>query len=211
MPACPPPPEILILDDHPMMAHSVQACLGALQPHACIVSAHSLAQARALLLERGAPGLVIADLNLPDSQGLATLAAVKTMAPDAQVVVFSALDDPATAQAALAMGARRVLAKSGLAHHFVEEIQQCLSQRDASPAAPGAPDPAFGALSKRQQCVLALLANGLSNRDIAAQLNISEATVCTHVADILHRMKVQNRTQASARYLAWAHDHGVAA
>ena len=87
-----------------MMVSSVQARSLALRPHARIVSASSLAQAKALVTKRGAPRLIVADLNLPDSNGLATLLAVKALAPDATIVVFSAEVDDAIEQTARADG-----------------------------------------------------------------------------------------------------------
>jgi DNA-binding NarL/FixJ family response regulator len=204
---------ILIVEDHPMMASSVQACLSALRPNATSIVASSLAQARDLMATRGEPRLIITDLNLPDSDGLETLAAVKAMAPHAKVVVFSALQNHALAQEALRMGANGVVAKSTGSEKFAEEILRWVDACGLWPApmrsARVVTDDLGKLLSKRQHSVLALLANGQSNREIAQQLQVGESTVCTHVAEVLQRLGVKNRTQASARYLAWTYENGI--
>ncbi|MDO8945075.1 MAG: hypothetical protein Q7U75_17975, partial [Desulfobacterales bacterium] len=69
-------PDILILEDHPMMVSSMLTCLQDLRPPAKIACAGTLAHARRLVAERGPPRVVIADLNLPDSSGLATLLSI---------------------------------------------------------------------------------------------------------------------------------------
>ncbi|MDO8279842.1 MAG: response regulator transcription factor [Burkholderiaceae bacterium] len=207
-------PDILILEDHPMMVSSMLTCLQYLRPPAKIACAGTLTLARRLVAERGPPRVVIVDLNLPDSSGLATLLAIMSIAPAAGLVVFTALEDAATIQTARMLGAKCVLAKSSLAGDFVQEVQECLqtcaTHPDPQPGAPSSDAALFAALTQRQRSVLQRIARGHSNREIASQLCISESTVRTHVTEILQRLDAPNRTRACARYLSWALEHGVA-
>lgn len=218
--ACKPAPfEILVVEDHPMMIRSITASLAVLNPqsHAasCVVIVGSLTQAKKrLLLRREPPGLVIADLNLPDSRGLATLRALREAASGTVIVVFSACDDRSIERAALDLGAHAFISKSALPQSFVQKIRPFLPWGD-----PGlsvflpvgvreAPHP-VDLLTQRQRSVLAEVANGYRNREIALRLRIGEQTVSTHLTTIFQRLGVQNRTQASMQYLAWAKAHGM--
>jgi len=209
--------EILIVEDHPMMTRSITASLEALHPDArmsgCIVTVGSLVQARKRLLRRVQPRLVISDLNLPDSTGLDTLRALRVVAPSIPIIVFSAVDDEATEQAALDLGAQAFVSKSALPQNFAQKIKPflfCLEHaRDPGHLAPGiavAGDTQHpvSLLTERQRTVLAEVSSGYSDREIALRLKIGEQTVRTHLAGIFQRLGVQNRTQASIQYAAWA-------
>lgn len=218
--AAAPPFEILIIDDHPMMIRSITASLQALQPEvhasACVVTVGALVEARKRFLRRDPPALIIADLNLPDSRGLDTLRALRTLAPGVPVIVFSAADGKTTEQAALELGARAFVSKSALPQNFAQAIRPFLTDLMPStgPCVPmptdvcGAPHP-IGQLTGRQRAVLAETASGYRDREIALRLKIGEQTVRTHLSVIFQRLGVQNRTQASMHYMAWAKAHGV--
>lgn len=222
-PACKPPPfDILIVEDHPMMIRSIAASLEVLQPQAyagrSVMIVGSLMQARKRLEGREPPGLLIADLHLPDSRGLATLRALRGMAPTVAIVVFSASDDKSTEQAVLDLGAKAFISKSALPQSFVQKIvpflQGVTSLGDARRSALATaharemPHP-VDLLTERQRAVLAEAANGYRNREIALRLKIGEQTVRTHLNTIFQRLGVQNRTQASMQYMAWTKAHGA--
>lgn len=216
------PFEILIVEDHPMMIRSITASLEVMHPQAhagcSVMIVGSLMQARKRLLGREPPALIIADLNLPDSCGLATLRALRGMAPSVAIVVFSASDDRSTGQAVLDLGAKAFISKSALPQSFIQKIRPFLpgakSQGDPGlsvvpPVTHGeAPHP-VDLLTDRQRAVLAELANGYRNREIAMRLKIGEQTVSSHLNTIFQRLGVQNRTQASMRYMVWAKAHGM--
>ncbi|MDO8777842.1 MAG: response regulator transcription factor [Burkholderiaceae bacterium] len=216
--------EILIVEDHPMMIRSITASLEALQPDAHksgrIVTVGSLEQAKKRLLRRVKPGLVISDLNLPDSTGLDTLRALRVVAPNVPVVVFSAVDDESTEQAALDLGAQAFVSKSALPQNFAQKIRPfllCLEHaREPGHVAPalavaGETQHPVSMLTERQRTVLAEVSNGYCNSEIALRLKIGEQTVRTHLAGIFQRLGVQNRTQASIQYAAWAKEHDLLA
>lgn len=148
---------ILLVDDHLVVRESLVMLLGHRMPELRIVEAATLMQAQLVLGSVHGIQLVLLDLDLPDSQGLATLAAVRATAPEVPVVVPESL----------------------CAAWAADEVAARLQQ-----------------LSERQRDVLRLLVQGQSNKAIAAALDLSEATVKTHVQAVFRRLNVVNRTQA---------------
>lgn len=213
----PAPFDILVVEDHPMMIRSITAGLAALHADAhvanCIATASSLMQAKHRLRRSQPPGLIITDLHLPDSRGLDTLRALIDAAPGTPVVVFSACDDNATERAAMALGAHAFVSKSALPQNFIQKISPFLAplrsgQRSRLASPPGAPHP-IARLTRRQRDVLAETANGYRDREIGLRLKMGPHTVRSHLRVIFLRLGVQNRTQASSQYIAWAKANGL--
>jgi two-component system nitrate/nitrite response regulator NarL len=209
------PLEILIVEDHPLMAGSIAAYLQSMQIHARSVTVRSLAQAKKRMFKRDKPDLIITDLNLPDSSGLETIRELRSVAPDQVIMVFSMDESPETAKAALAAGAQSYVSKSSLPEHFIHQIKVHLGAVKEQPARPA---PRYltdihpmESLTARQKTVLAELAAGYSNRELARKLRISEETIHSHLSEIFQRLGVQNRTQASVQYLTWAQKSGLLA
>lgn len=215
--------EVLVVEDHPLMANSITTSLNTLQlgrARVCVVVVASLARAKKRLHRRVRPRLVITDLNLPDSEGLDTLRALRTAAFDVPIVVFSVVDDKTTEQAVLDLGAQAFISKSALPQCFSQKIKPYISALDALAAserlpaklrcARELPHP-LTSLTERQRAVLAEVASGYSNREIALRLKIGEQTVHTHLTDVFQRLGVQNRTQASLQYVSWIAEHGTLA
>jgi DNA-binding NarL/FixJ family response regulator len=208
--------EVLIVEDHPMMASSVTSYLQTMHVNVRAVVVRSMAQTRKRFLKRDRPVLIIADLNLPDSAGLETLKELRRLAPDEPIMVFSMNDDPDTEQAALALGARSFVSKASLPEHFVRQIKEHLAGIADQPVPEGDQRPKpdnhpVAYLTPRQKTVLAELAGGYSNREMAQRLKISEETIHSHLSEIFQRLGVQNRTQASIQYLTWAQKNGLVA
>lgn len=217
----PTPFEILIVEDHPMMIRSITASLEVLYPQAhahagCgVMIVGSLMQARKRLLGREPPGLIITDLHLPDSRGLGTLHALRVAAPGTPIVVFSACDDKSTEQAALDLGAHAFVSKSALPQNFAQKIRPFLEARvgadrpEPTLAPPEEPSHPIALLTDRQREVLVEVAHGYRDREIAWRLKIGPQTVRSHLNAIFQQLGVQNRTQASRAYVAWAKANGL--
>ncbi len=214
--------EILIVEDHPMMIRSITASLEVLYPQAhtgcSVMIVGSLMQAKKRLQQREPPHLIIADLHLPDSRGLLTLRALRGAAPSTPIVVFSASDGLSTEQDALHLGAQAFISKSALPQHFGEKLRPFLPASTLGgdsgrpePVSDGATPHAVDLLTERQRAVLAEVAQGYRNREIALRLKIGEQTVSSHLNTVFQRLGVQNRTQASLQYIAWAKSHGARA
>ena len=202
-----PHPRILIIEDHPLMADaiavSVQSCL----PQAQCVLAHRLHTALEFLSSPIPWALVLVDLNLPDSHGLQTLYAVCELRSQGALMVLSALQDPEVQEACTANGVvflNKALPSSAFLAALLLALHQVLFSQTAplleqeTPVSQGLPS-----LSTQQRLVLAQLSKGWTSRRIAHQLQLSEATVRSHTREVLRKLGVENRTQASQLYLQW--------
>ena len=193
---------ILLVDDHLVVRESLVMLLGHRMPELRIVEAATLMQAQLVLGSVHGIQLVLLDLDLPDSQGLATLAAVRATAPEVPVVVLSTHDSGEWSSRAIAQGAYGYIGKTARSAVLVEAVAQVIQGRVVVPESLCAAWPAdevaarLQQLSERQRDVLRLLVQGQSNKAIAAALDLSEATVKTHVQAVFRRLNVVNRTQA---------------
>jgi DNA-binding NarL/FixJ family response regulator len=200
---------ILIADHHELYREGLARLVTRLGETVAVVRAESLRSALGRL-EAGPPfDLVLLNPDMPDAGGLAGVRAVKGAAPRARVVVVSERETRALAERALAAGAAGFVAKSEPASVMLHAFETVLAGGTYPPAAlarrgagaappPGAAGRERLALLTERQChVLALIGEGMSNREIAAGLGISEGTVKVHVGAILKTLGVGNRTQAA--------------
>lgn len=200
---------LLIADDHPLFRLALRQAVAGVVDAADIVEADSLDAARSQLLKQPDTDLVLLDLHMPGSHGLIGLASLRAEFPACAVVMISAHDDPATIRRALAYGAAGFIAKrAGL-----DELQTALravlacetwvpaALRDQVANAAVTPDDdalanRLNSLSPQQFRVLALIAQGRLNKQIADTLAIQERTVKAHATAIFEKLGVRNRTQA---------------
>ncbi|RMH94474.1 DNA-binding response regulator [Lysobacter pythonis] len=200
---------LLVADDHPLfraaLKQAAQDALGDAVPH----EAGSLDEVLAVLDAHPGIDLVLLDLHMPGSHGLAGLAAVRAQHPEVAVIVVSANDDPRVVRRALDHGAAGYLPKSAGLDELREAIVSVLDcetwlpagLREAVANAASAPVDAtlaarLARLSPQQFRVLALVAEGLINKQIADRLQVQERTVKAHLSAIFERLGVRNRTQA---------------
>lgn len=202
MPA--PDPTLLVVDDHPVMLEGlVQLAAQALPGHT-VLQASRFADAQRHALGPHPPDLVLLDPGLPDLAGPPAILGMVRALRGAPVVVVSASDQPQDQEAAWAAGARGFISKAAQPDDIVSGLQaaaqgqRVLVTRDQG-RAPAPPPPAGldADLSARQLEVLAAMCQGLSNKQIAQQLQIAEKTVKVHVTAIFERLGVANRTQAA--------------
>lgn len=145
--------------------------------------------------------LILLDLYMPGSNGLADLVTVRERAPGTPIVVISSLEDPSVVRRALACGAAGYIAKSSPKEAMIEALQIVLDGGIYTPI-DNVARPAHDAVSvdealtPRQIAVLALLAQGQSNKQIARVMDISEVTVKAHMTAIMRKLGVVTRTQA---------------
>ncbi len=200
---------LLIADDHPLfraaLKQAAQDALGEVR----LREAGSMQDVLATLEADDAIDLVLLDLHMPGSHGLAGLAAVRAQHPGVAVVVVSANDDPRVVRRALDHGAAGYLPKSAGLDELREAIVTVLGCEQWLPAnlraavAGASSEPADAALAARlaslspqQFRVLVLVAEGLLNKQIADRLDVQERTVKAHLTAIFERLGVRNRTQA---------------
>ncbi len=208
------PISVLIVDDHPVVRRGLRVLLEVQDGIEVAGEAGDGATALALAAERS-PDVILLDLKLPGLDGITVLGELKARGSAARVLVLTSATEPASARAAVSSGAAGVLYKDVDPDALVRAIR---SVHDghlllASEAAGTLVHPAgharggIDALTRREREVLAELARGRSNREIARALRVSEKTVKAHVSAVLAKLGVQDRTQAAL--LAVRHAQGA--
>ena len=195
-------PKILLADDHALFREGVKQLLARLHPHVLVIEAANGAEVLHAARAQQDFDLVLLDLAMLGVDGFTGLAAFRTHAPSTPVVVLSASEDAADVRAALDGGASGFISKSSSSEVILGALRLVLAGGVYVPptllgghnAVAAKAD--IDALTPRQRDVLALLAQGLSNKTIGGTLGLSEATVKQHVSAILKTLNVANRMQA---------------
>ncbi len=202
---------ILIADDHPLFRAALRgAIVGHLTAGATaeFVEADSVAALLEVVERNPQADLLLLDLDMPGAHGFGALAHVRGVRPELPVVVVSASDDARTVANALAFGAQGFISKSSDARTIAAGVEAVLAGDVVTPAGfvpPTAAEPdardleaasRIAELTPQQFRVLGMLLSGLLNKQIAFELDVSEATVKAHVTAILRKLGVTNRTQA---------------
>jgi DNA-binding NarL/FixJ family response regulator len=198
--------KVLLVEDHKLVRESVMLLLDLRLPHHAWREADSLAAALRCLSNEPDIDLLLLDLNLTDSRGLATLTRLREVVPGVPVVVVSANDSPEDVFAAIDGGAAGYMAKTVSADDFVAGVRRVLDGGVLVPesvAPPRASGEGFPVLTDRQCDVLRLLIEGKSNKLIARALELSDATVKTHLLAIYRKLDVASRTQAVLAAARW--------
>lgn len=204
----------LLIDDHALFCEALGMMLGQRHPTVALHSCGSLAAALAVLNGGLQTTLVLLDLNLPDSRGVATLQRLLAAAPDARVIVLSADDRPETMRAAVSAGAVGFIPKTADIDVLDAGVRTVLAGGTVLPQLPPQPTPCEAApgqdlldrgLTPRQVEVFQRVIEGKSNKVIARELGVSDSTVKTHVQAIFERLEIGSRAQAVvvASRLGW--------
>jgi DNA-binding NarL/FixJ family response regulator len=200
---------ILVADDHPLMRTALRQAVAVALTDARVDEVNDLTSLVARLGAEPDTDLVLLDLHMPDSRGLAGLVALRAQFPGVAVLVVSAYDDATTVRRALDYGAAGFIPKSAPPEELgaaIKTILACgryvpplMSARVAQTRSQ-ADDTALAArlarLTGQQYRVLSLIAEGKLNKQIADALGIQERTVKAHTGAIFDRLGVRNRTQA---------------
>jgi DNA-binding NarL/FixJ family response regulator len=200
---------LLIADDHPLFRAALRLAACENLPDCRVHEAADLSSALTALAAEPDTDLVLLDLHMPGSQGLSGLATLRGQHPGVAVLVVSAHDEPRIVRRVLDHGAAGFIPKSSSPAEIGAAIRNVLdcgtwlppSLADAVAALPVDPTDTdlasrLARLTEQQSRVLALLAEGLLNKQIADRLAIQERTVKAHVTAIFEKLRVRNRTQA---------------
>ena len=210
------PISVLIVDDHPVVRRGLRVLLEVQDGIEVAGEAGDGATALALDAEH-APDVILLDLKLPGMDGLAVLGELQARDSAARVLVLTSATEPASASLAVRSGAAGVLYKDVDPDALVRAIRSVhdghllLAPEAAGTlirsGGSGGPVAGLDALTGREREVLAEIARGRSNREIARALGVSEKTVKAHVSSVLAKLGVQDRTQAAL--LAVRHERGA--
>lgn len=196
--------KLIIADDHPLFQQALQGLLKQHFPEANVVAASCLQQLQQQLALNPDTELVLLDLNLPDSNGFTALTELRQQWPQLGVIVVSGQEDPNTINRSIQLGANAFVPKSEPVAHIIAAIEQVLQGMTWLPNGMVLqPDPQLDEMVKRidslspqQRRILLLFTEGLLNKQIAAQLSLSEATIKAHASAIYLKLGVRTRTQA---------------
>jgi DNA-binding NarL/FixJ family response regulator len=198
---------VIVADDHPLFRAAIKEALEAEQGETNFLEANSFESLQDLVEENREVDLVLLDLHMPGVSGFAGLVYLCKRYPSVPVVIISANEDPLVVQRALEHGAAGFIPKSSSIDTITEAIGAVLMGEIWSPDAsqsnlPGsnvsemAMAERMSQLTPQQFKVLMMMSQGLLNKQIAYELDVSEATVKAHVTAIMSKLGVSNRTQA---------------
>ena len=195
---------LYVIDDHPMVRQMIGMLLRRLRPASKVVELEKYSELQAALIKNGEPELFVLDLLLPGVKGATAISDVKKMYPEIPLVVLSAMPSGEARDACLEAGADLYIEKSTDTAEISAAIQDIMKSDDGDDDAEVV---VIGdiKLTKRQKQLILMLDRGLSNRDIAAELSISEHTVKVHLWRLFRRLGVKSRTQT----LHFARTHGL--
>ncbi|MEV0439704.1 response regulator transcription factor [Streptomyces spectabilis] len=207
---------VLVVDDQELVREGIASLLG-IQPgiHVIGTAADGAGAVDAALSLT--PDVILMDVRMPGMDGVTAVAAVHGRAPACKVVMLTTFDDEEYVVRALRAGAVGYLLKSlpaaeladavRLAHRGVAQLDPAVARRLAAgpPPRPRAEAEPAGSPTAREIEILRLVAAGATNREIAAQLYLSEGTVKNHISRILTRLGLRGRAQAAL----YARDHGL--
>lgn len=188
---------VLVLDDHPVVRDGVRGQLASAPGLDVVGEAASAAEALTLL-QTTACDVLLADLRLPDAEAGALIRAARAAHPELVIVVLSTFASPSDVRSALAAGADGYLVKEAGRAELVEAVLQ--TRRGMRRLGRSVPDPgdAPAGLSPRELQVLGLVAEGLTNRQIASRLFLGESTVKTHLQHLCAKLEAVDRASAVA-------------
>jgi DNA-binding NarL/FixJ family response regulator len=210
--------KVLLVDDHVVVRRGMRAFFEELADIEVIGDAGdgqaALDKLAALAVSDELPDVVLMDLMMPRMDGLAATAAIKQLYPAVEVVALTSFSEAERVHKVLAAGAAGYLLKDADADEVSAAVRAAFNGEVHLDAAVArkltqsliAPRNNAAALTAREREILALVAQGKSNRDIARVLVLSERTVRTHVSNLLAKLGLASRTQAAL----WAVREGVA-
>ena len=197
-------PEITVLlaDDHEVVREGLRLAL-LRSPHIRVVGEAPDGETAVSLTERRLPDVIVMDLRMPGMDGIEATEEIMRRVPDAKVLIFTAYSERALLQRGLESGAKGYILKEAPHETLLRAIEKVAAgETFVDPALMSALPQARGGntdvLTAREREILQLLADGMSNADVAAQLFISQETVKSHVRHILTKLEADTRTQAVA-------------
>jgi len=199
----------VVADDHPLFRGALQQALSGFGDDCDILEAGDFDSVKTLVAGEAEIDLVLLDLAMPGASGLSGLVALRGLSPALPIIVVSAYDDSQTVRRALDLGASGFVSKSARMEELRRAVRTVLDGNIYLPEGldlgeEGDPEISdligcIRTLTPQQTRVLAMIAEGLLNKQIAYELNVSEATIKAHVSAVLQKLGVDSRTQAVIR------------
>ena len=192
---------MLLADDHEVVREGLRLAL-LRSPHIRVVGEAADGETAVGLAERRRPDVIVMDLRMPGMDGIEATEEIMRRIPDAKVLIFTAYSERALLQRGLESGARGYILKEAPHETLLRAIEKVnAGETFVDPALMSAltqTREGTDVLTARERQILQLLADGMSNADVAGQLFISQETVKSHVRHILTKLEADTRTQAVA-------------
>jgi len=194
---------VFLVDDHELVRQGVARIVDA-QPDLEVVGEADTVARAITRIDATRPDIAVLDVRLPDGSGVDLCRTVRSAHPDLPCLMLTAYDDDDAMRAAVLAGASGYVLKDIRGNNLVDAIRRAASgailfspdaaQRVRTAVAPGTPDPG---LTPREQEILDLIVEGLTNRQIGDRLHIAEKTVKNNVTVLLDKLHLERRTQAA--------------
>jgi DNA-binding NarL/FixJ family response regulator len=197
----PKPVTLYVIDDHPLMREALVMLLRRLRPGANVIELDRMGGMESSVKQHGVPDLICLDLKLPDTTGASGIHELKKRFPETPLAVLSASPAADAEEGCIEAGADIYIEKSSGAQEIGNSLRALLNADGGFEEL----SPSDNKLSKRQKQLIVMLDRGLSNREIADELGISEHTVKVHLWRLFRRLGVKSRTQT----IHYARTHGM--
>jgi DNA-binding NarL/FixJ family response regulator len=205
------PIRVLIVDDHPLVRRGLSSLLNGV-PDINVIGAAADGEEAVGYVTEERPDIVLMDISMPGMDGFEALRRLLKAVPGTRVVMLTSFSDHDLVIEAIDTGAIGFLLKDSDPNDLINGIRA--AARGESPLSPKAAKELLGErarrrpvddLTQRERDVLTLVGRGMSNKQIAWRLGISEKTVKAHLGSVFDRLGVEDRTQAAL----WAQRHGM--
>jgi len=198
---------VFLVDDHEIVRRGVAELLERERDLDVVGEAADVAHALARI-EATMPDVAVLDMRLPDGDGIALCREIRSRHPQIRCLILTAYDDDEAAMSAVLAGASGYVLKNIAGSKLVDDVRAVAAGRSllhsavtrrvaARAASDDRNDPRFGSLNLRERQVLALIAEGLTNRQIGEHLQLAEKTVKNYVSGLLRKLGFERRTQAA--------------
>ena len=185
---------VYVIDDHPLMRDALTMLIHRVRPGLKVVAVPKMNVLETAVDKNGPAELFCLDLQLPDTLGMSGVHSIKARYPDVPLAVVTSSDAAEYEERCMEAGANAFIEKTNNPNQIIAALRELLAPEEEDEAS--APTNVPTKLSKRQKQLILMLDQGLSNRDIAEKLNISEHTVKVHFWRLFRRLGVNSRTQA---------------
>ncbi|MGO4535897.1 response regulator [Leifsonia sp. 2MCAF36] len=204
------PIRVFLADDHEIVRRGIAALIDAQDDMDVVGEAATAAQARARVRAVD-PDVAVLDVRLPDGSGIDVCRTIKQETPKVRCLMLTAYDDDDALRAAVIAGADGYVIKDIRGSSLLDDIRAAahgkklidprIASRMSAQLREPADDPRYTSLGLRERQVLALIADGLTNRQIGEKLGLAEKTVKNYVSSLLAKLGLERRTQAAVLQL----------
>jgi DNA-binding NarL/FixJ family response regulator len=204
---------VFLVDDHEVVRRGIAALLDA-EPDIDVVGEASTARQALGRIAATRPDVAVLDVRLPDGSGIDVCRSIRQSMPTVRCLILTAFDDDEALRAAIIADASGYVTKDIRAGGLIGAVRATAGgRRLLNPSLAGKAitqlkrsqaDPAFESLGLREHQIVALIADGLTNREIAARIGLAEKTVKNYVSSLLSKLGLEHRTQAAIMQLKHA-------